>query len=238
MFELTAPMVQARIASVFRAVLLMIVAASVIGCAGTVIVEFSVDASVSGRDEAGKTWQAQADELSRPPLPPGILVSFPSTLYAGKKFDWAFTPSAYGLSGRITNHLASPICFRFDQARLQSSFQANAIPLRVYTAMQRSGGKMVKLGSNDPKIRQLHIHPMLCFETEKDVTLSFWPDLHELFPTQHMFNVSWPDGVPNLSDRGIGNWFKLNVPIEYEGKRETLEVTLTAVDSKARTSHY
>ena len=44
--------------------------------------------------------------------------------------------------------------------------------------------------------------------------------------------------MPNLTDRGIGNWITTTIPIEYEGKRETLEVKLTATDSKARIVYY
>ena len=53
-----------------------------------------------------------------------------------------------------------------------------------------------------------------------------------------MFNVSWPKGQTALIENGVGNWIKIVLPIEYEGKRETLNVTLTVKDSKARISHY
>jgi hypothetical protein len=53
-----------------------------------------------------------------------------------------------------------------------------------------------------------------------------------------MFNVRWPEGEANLVERGVGNWIRISLPIEYAAKRETLEVTLTVKDSKARISHY
>ena len=178
--------------------LLSVVAiATTAGCAGTVVAEYAVKAQISGRYETGHVWRASTDELSYPSLPPGILVAFPPTLYAGKLFEWSFTPSAYAFSGRIKNRIESPICFRFDQAELRSNFQINAIPMRVYTAMQRVSGRietMVRLGSNNPTIRRRYIHPGYCFQPGQDVIFSFWPDLAELFPTQKMFNVSWSEG--------------------------------------------
>ena len=67
---------------------------------------------------------------------------------------------------------------------------------------------------------------------------SVWLDLRELFPSGKMFNVRWPEGEPRLLDQGIGNWLRIALPVEYGGKRESMEVMLTVADSKARVSHY
>ena len=115
---------------------------------------------------------------------------------------------------------------------------SNEIPLRVFSVMHTLTGKWAWLGSTDPKKRQFFVAPSLCFPPGKSAHVSLGPDLSMLFPNQTMFNVRWPEGHTNLIENGIGNWIKIVLPIEYDGKRETLEVTLTAKDSKARISYY
>ena len=99
-------------------------------------------------------------------------------------------------------------------------------------------GRWTVVGSTDPKKLRYFTPPSLCFAPNKATSISLGPDLSALFPNLTMFNVKWPDGEPNLTERGIGNWLKIVMPIEYDGKRETLEVKLTARDSKARLSNY
>jgi hypothetical protein len=53
-----------------------------------------------------------------------------------------------------------------------------------------------------------------------------------------MFNVHWADDEPTLADKGIGNWIALSVPVEEGGRRQIMDVKLTAVDSRARISNY
>lgn len=227
-----------NIRSALRLLLAAIVVACTSGCVGTVIVEFNVDARVISRDDAGKEWQARPEEFSKPPLPTGILVAFPTIVYSGQKFELTLAAGTYGFSAGVTNHTISPLCFRFDQAKLASNMHLSDIGFVVFNANRFAAGKWTLVGSTDPKRHSPFVHPAFCFDAGTTTRISFGPDLHELFPNGTMFNVSWPEGVPNLIDRGIGNWLRLIVPIEYNGKRETLEVTLTATDSKARIVHY
>lgn len=53
-----------------------------------------------------------------------------------------------------------------------------------------------------------------------------------------MFNVNWEGRNTNLTKRGIGNRLKIHVPIEYEGKRDELEIKLTLTDSRAWLVYY
>ena len=72
--------------SVFMAlpeVLLAAAVTSLAGCAGTVIVEFAVDAKLSRVDQAGHVSQARATEITTQPLPAGMSVSFPAPRYRG-----------------------------------------------------------------------------------------------------------------------------------------------------------
>lgn len=221
-----------------RTALLAVAVASVAGCAGTVIVEFAVDAKITGRDDAGHSWQARSDQFTVLPLPPGMAVSFPAPRYRGDVFEWFIGTSAYGLGGDITNLISSPLCFRFDQVRLSSNMLPNEIRMRVFSVSHTLTGKWAWLGSTDPKKRQFFVPPSLCFPPGKSAHITLGPELSKLFPNQTMFNVRWPEGQTDLIENGVGNWIKIVLPIEYEGKRETLEVTLTAKDSKARISYY
>ena len=44
--------------------------------------------------------------------------------------------------------------------------------------------------------------------------------------------------VAKLNPDGVGNWFKLHLPMEVAGRRENLEFTMTASKSHARTTYY
>lgn len=63
-------------------------------------------------------------------------------------------------------------------------------------------------------------------------------NLEDVFPNKTFFNVRWPDGEPRLVDKGVGNWFRLAMPLEIDGKRESIWVTVTAKDSHARMSYH
>ena len=49
-----------------------------------------------------------------------------------------------------------------------------------------------------------------------------------------MFNSISAQNTVDPLQRGIGNWLVITVPIEYQGKREELQLKLTATDSRAK----
>jgi hypothetical protein len=63
-------------------------------------------------------------------------------------------------------------------------------------------------------------------------------ELALLFPTGRMFNVRWPDYETTSAGKGIGNWIRIKLPVEYDGRREELDLTLTVLDSAMRISHF
>lgn len=63
-------------------------------------------------------------------------------------------------------------------------------------------------------------------------------NLQEVFPNKTLFNVQWPRGEPQLIDKGVGNWFRLEMPIEVDGKRESIWIKVTAKDSSATMSYH
>jgi hypothetical protein len=92
--------------------------------------------------------------------------------------------------------------------------------------------------SSDPDQRQDFRPPALCIDPGKETLVSFSLDLSQLFPTQKMFNVRWAGDEPELTDKGIGNWIALSLPVTVGSKAHVMGVRLTAVDSKARISIY
>ena len=167
-----------------------------------------------------------------------MLPPFDAVRYETNVLSWTFGTGTLGFGGSVMNLSASPLCLRFDEARLASNLHTAEIPLSVSSVSHTLTGGWTILGSTDPKKLRYFAPPSLCFMPNKSTSISLGPDLSALFPNLTMFNVKWPDGDPNLTERGIGNWLKIVLPIEYDGKRETLEVKLTATDSKARLSNY
>ena len=216
-----------------RWLVLWVASALLAACSGrgTVVVSFVVDPVVAIRDVDG-----MADET-------GVVVTVPgrpvtdSVQYRGRDLEWTFAAGARGLGGLIANRSQGDLCMRFDQAQVRSNFHPEPIALRTYSwAVYRD--KWSLLGSTDPRQRQYFGPPTLCLEPGKEVQLSFAPDARPLFPAQMIFNVQWPGNEPQLTDRGIGNWVALSVPLEIGEKRQIMDVKLTAIDSLAKISYH
>lgn len=211
-------------------------AAIATGCAGSVVVDYALSARVLGHDETGRAWEAQPHDIVTIPRHPDSASPFAAVKFRGEAFEWTFGIGSLGLGSAVTNRLATPLCFRFDEARLSSNFHPDEVPMRVARMRHNVSGKWVILG--DRTDENYFVPPPLCLAPEKSAQFSLSPQLSGLFPTRRMFNVQWPDGEPSLTDQGIGNWLKVVLPIEHDGKREMLQVTLTATDSRARKSFY
>ncbi len=223
----------------FAAVIgLLVMIHSIAGCAGTVIVEYALDVKITGRDPTGRIWQASSDQFTVEPLPAGMLVSFPAVRYRSAAFEWFVGTGTLGFGGDFTNFATSPLCFHFEQVSMTSNLQPKPVLLRVFHVSQTLAGKWTRLGDTDPNSRMDFAPPALCLPSGQSGRISLAPNLKELFPNRTMFNVSWPKGETTLIENGVGNWIKLVLPIDYEGKTETLDITLTVKDSKARISHY
>lgn len=228
----------ATVRTIQRMALLGGFSALVVGCAGTVGVDFAIAAQVSRRDAAGNPLLQRAGDITTLPRPEGLLSPFSATHYETQTLAWTFGTGTYGFGGDVTNRADTPLCLHFDEARLASNLHPSEIPLSVSSVAHTITGKWKVLGSTDPKKLRYFAPPSLCLAQQKSAHITLGPDLSALFPNLTMFNVKWPKGEPHLTERGIGNWLKIVLPIEYGGKRETLEVRLTATDSKARISHY
>ena len=208
----------------------------VAGCGpGTVVVGFAVSADVVLRGVDGSA--AETGEVVAVPRPAGILSPFDAVQYRGPDFEWTFGTGTLGMGGSIANHSPSRLCLRFDEALVSSNLHPAPLLLKTYS-WATFEGKWKLLGSTDPKQRQDFRPPALCIDPGKETLVSFSLDLSQLFPTQKMFNVHWLDNEPELTNKGIGNWIALSLPVTVGDKAQVMDVKLTAVDSKARISTY
>lgn len=208
------------------------------GCAGTVVVDYAIEAHVSGRDGNGREWSASPQDVVTIPRPYSLASPFAAQQYRGLGFEWTFGTGTEGFGGDITNQGRGPLCFRFDEALLSTNLHPEPVKLKVSSFAHTVAGSWTVLGSTDPKRRNYIDPPPLCFVPGKTAHVTIAPDLAALFPNRTMFNVRWPEGVPELIEKGVGNSVHVDLPIERDGLRQSLQVTLVARDSKARISTY
>ncbi len=222
-----------------RALLFASVLCAPVGCQSmrTVIVDLDFDVQVGGRDAEGRAWRSAPGEISKQRDPKAASI-FSNAHYAGKIFEWRISADPGGFGYFIRSNVPGQICFRFDQARLSSNMQRKEIPMRVSWARYGPLPGPIQLLTNKAGEHRIFDAPSLCANETSGSTFGFIFDLSELFPTGKMFNINQSGNDLEFSDRGTGNWLKLYVPIEYEGKREQLEVTLTSIDSRARNSYH
>jgi hypothetical protein len=202
---------------------------------GTVIVDFAVQAQVAVRDLTTQSEELGSVLLTGPS--DKDLSRFDSVKYRGNDLEWVFGTGTLGMGGSITNLSSTELCLRFDQAQISSNLSSGLIPLSTFH-WATFRGEWKFLGSTDPKQRHEFTPPALCLGTGEKARISFSPDLKRLFPTQRMFNVDWWDNEPALTQKGVGNWIAISLPVEVGSKRKIMDVRLTAIDSRARISNY
>lgn len=204
---------------------------------GSVAVTFSFDGSFGGVDQDGQPWQAVPSQVRL--LPRDVVgqpLPFTSIEYLGERFQWRVAVGSAGVGGTISNVSGSRICFGFDEATIASNFRPDPVPLRVYSVINLADGKWSRiLDSTKPGDLTA---PPLCLAGGEEVSVTIGMNLQDVFPNKTLFNVRWPDGEPRLIEKGVGNWFRLAMPLEIDGKRESIWVTLTAKDSHARMSYH
>ncbi len=203
------------------------------GCfgGGTVVVGFVLDSEVAIRDADGRAGQAGA-AVAVPRGPAAHAMQ-----YRGQDFEWSLGAGGGGLGGWVANMSAATICMRFDEALIRSNFHPEPIPLRI-TSWTVFREQWSRLGSSDPRKPEYFGPPTFCLDPGKQARVGFAPDLRPLFPTQKMFNVQWAGNEPQLTDKGLGNWVALTVPVEVGEKRQVFDVKLTPVESHARISYH
>jgi hypothetical protein len=202
----------------------------------TVIVDVDFDVQLQVRDSSGRLQRAAPEELVKKRHPQAAS-PFPNTHYEGKLFEWRISVSDRSLGYLIRSNSNGPVCFRFDEAQIASNFQPQEVPLRITWARYGSSVGEIQVRRSMPG-EQPYAAPPVCAPPEKGATFGFVPDYSELFPNGQVFNINQAGKSLNYSEHGAKNWLKIRMPIEYDDKREELEVIFTGNDSKARFSYY
>jgi hypothetical protein len=227
------------------------------GCAsfGTVIVEYDHSIDVIARNDAGKElWRARPDQIVPVTRHPAAGNPFSVPEFVAPDFRWRVIAGCASLDGSIVSTTNAPVCLRFDQASISSNFQATP----KYLHKPPGGGKGLigdDSGHEDARKALLASEaakgkkvlpptgrwpgwPVACAPALGRFFFGYTVNLSELFPTARLFNVNQTGKNLNYSERGVGNWLKITVPVEYAGKREILEMTVTGKDSRARMSYH
>lgn len=208
------------------------------GCASmrNVIVDVDFDAQIQMRDNTGQYQLVAPSEVTKERHPQAAS-PFPHVHYNGKLFEWRISAGKHSLGYFFRGNLNEPLCFRFDEATMTSNFQTKEVPMRLRATRHGPIGGDLQAKLNAPN-ESPSPAPSVCSFSDKGATYLFRPDLSELFPSGQLFNINQTGDSLSYSERGAGNWLRIRFPIESGGKREELEVTLTAKDSKARYSYY
>jgi hypothetical protein len=212
--------------------------ASLQGCVGAMVVGHALSVHVSG-EANGEVWTASPQQVTELPKPAG-LAPFPSIGYNGDVFGWEVSTGNNGIGSVIKNHSAAQLCFRLDQARMNSNFNDMYQPLR---AMGRGlyfadGKRDIQIASRQqPPQQHLKLEP-LCLPPGGTIKLTLSPDYEGLFPNKTLFNATWPENEARIIERGIGNWLGIEIPLEREGKSEVIRFKLTSTDIRTRTSYF
>lgn len=208
------------------------------GCAGmkTEGANFLLDVHVSGDVNNGAATEAGSDQVVVIPPNAQFPDAFPAKAYWGSRFRWRFGVGASGIGGELENRTGASLCARFDRARISSNYQTEPAPLMVSSVIHAQKGNR-DWHVRRPQTREptTFVAPKLCFTPGQSEYFSVSPDASALFPSGKLFNIRF-DGVP--SGQGKGNWLRLDIPIDVEGRTETFTVTFTARDSKLTVSYH
>jgi hypothetical protein len=214
---------------------LALVTCSAASWAGTVVVDFALEAQVERRIDGA----LRGGEVIAAPPAPKALSPFGSVTYRNERLEWRFATGLAGFGGILKNLSHEEICLGFDEATVSSNFRPSPQALRAYEVIVLVGRDLKRAGGSDPaRTREHFTAPAICIPAGQVGNLSISAELSGLFPNGSMFNVAVVQGKPELNEKGVGNWFRLSVPVGYGTKGEALDVMLKANDSRARISHF
>ena len=218
-----------------RGLLSIVVSLSTSACAslGTHVVDIDADAELRVRNAPTSPWSAIIGEnvKSRDARSTAL---FPSTTFRSKLLDWRIGLSATSFGHYIKSNILGKLCLRFDEARISSNMYVGELPFKVTFAEHGSIQTPPDTTGLPPQMRPAFSSPPMCFSEGEKTRLGFVIPITKLFPSGKLFNLSWEGNSTVLLNRGIGNWVRLRVPIEYEGKQQELEITFILKDAAAR----
>jgi hypothetical protein len=211
----------------------MLLSGSACTLLGTHDVAMDVDAELKLRNGPSDAWSPIAGENVKSRDPRSV-APFPSTTYRSKLLDWHIVVSPHSVGYSIRSNLPGALCIRFDEARMTSNLHDGALPLQVTYVEHGPAPTLRNTSGIAPELRPAFTPPPLCFPAGENTKFGFVLPVTKLFPSGRLFNVKWEGNSTILQNRGIGNWLRIRVPIEHDGKREELEITVILKDSAAR----
>jgi hypothetical protein len=200
---------------------------------GIVVIDLGVDAEISGVSPSGARWQSSAANFAREPVVPKASSTFPATVYNGPIFAWRFYAAPDSIGTDIRSNIPTPVCFRFDEARISSNNRPQPIPLTV-NWVTIDGRPSWDEASTDATKRKM---TKQCF-SGTFTRFSFGPDASALFANGTLFDAALDKNRERMGTSGKGNSITIYVPIEYSGVREDVEIKLTVTDSATRISNF
>ncbi len=208
---------------------------SVTACAslGTHVVDMDVDASLSVRSAPNGAWTPIAGENVKSRDSRSVAL-VPSTTFRSKLLDWRILMSPHSMGYFIKSNVPGKLCLRFDEARISSNMHDGELPFQVTYVEHGSGPTIRNTSGILPEMKPAFSAPPLCFAEGENTKFGFILPVTKLFPSGKLFNLNWDGNSIILLDKGIGNSLRMRVPIEYDGKREELEITLKLKDARAR----
>lgn len=206
------------------------------GCTafGTHYVNIDADAELRTRSAPESAWVAVAGENVKWRHVRSI-VKLNSTTFRSSLFDWRLGMTALSLGHSIKSNVPGKLCFLFDEARISSNMHEGELPFEVTFAEHGAIQSPQTSPRNrlPPEMRPVFRPPPMCFSQGQETRVGFVLPLTKLYPSGKIFNLRWNGNSTLLLDKGIGNWLRLSLPIEHQGKREELEITVTLKDAEA-----
>lgn len=200
---------------------------------GTHVVDMEVDVGLNVRNGPSAAWNPIAGENVKSRDPRSVAL-VQSTTFQSKLVDWRILISPHSVGYFIKSNVPGKLCMRFDEARISSNMYDGELPFQVTYVEHGSGSTAHNTSGRPPELKSSFSAPPLCFAEGENTKFGFILPVTELFPSGKLFNLKWEGNSTVLLERGIGNRVKIRVPIEYDGKREELEITLILKDAQAR----
>lgn len=242
----------------WQRILLSLIGVAMSGCLPIqdVRVHTTLIVDVNLRPAGGNSPSSQSVDTASPASMQGAESVLGSSAWRAP-FNWSVNAFGDGFGGELRSKVPGQVCIQFDLAKISSNFSPIPIPFQAKTlsyfdvntqqhvnwahasgelrySYRKAESPNVVRVDNSPEKRNLPL-PRVCAAANKSSFASFWPVLEKLFPNGSMFNVKLRDQYPEVAESVAGNWIKIDVPIEYGGKREDIQIVLTAAGSTVST---
>jgi hypothetical protein len=219
------------------AVLVAVTALS--GCAlfGHTLVNYDLGLEVSSVDTQGEARPVSSSQVSyRSAGRDSKFGEFSDVIYSGVAFSWQPFLTREGVGGDLKGLIEGEVCMRLDQARISSNFDTTPKPAHA-TAQQSGLPTLENIKANKRTTAAKAFQPQKqCFGQARSGFFFLAIDLRDLYPSGNMLDVVWR-GESLIRD-GKGNWFRLQVPVEFQGKREDMTFTFTAKQIRLSTAYW